>query len=998
MRLIAAMLLALALFLTGTAVAAPTISGAIKGDYARITFIWPERIKFRTGMSGNVLNVTFEKPLASGPGDALAGLSPYVEKAVLSPDKRTLTLTLNQPYPIRNFVSGTAGGVDVMQVKSRPLLGKSPVNPAKAPAPVAKPPVSAKIAAAFPVPTEKPKPPVKTPMAEIATEAKPAAEEAKKTEGEEKKSSPPPLPSPAESVAATTVTGKQMAVTVHQQKVSASFFFPWQERTASAVFSRGRYLWIIFDKPVDVNLKSLNSILPEFVSLAERMEVPGHTVLRLTVTSPVSAAARHQRNSYEWIVTLSRRSTVPANPILTETSDKPPLKPYVAINLLQTSPSLTLTDPALGDRLEVIPSYEEGRGIFPERDFVDFRLLRTAQGVVIKRHSDAVRIVKQRTGLRVVKPGPGIILSKNMPPLDVATFMEAESNAGTFFPYSRWKTKDINEFYTRKQRLQREISRADDEKAGSLRKTLAELYLGEGLYHEALGVLDEIKARDPEYYDVYQLAALHGAANFMIDRVGEAARDFVDPALEGEEEIAYWNRFVHMMLGDEKQLTQFSAFDPRYSSHYPPKIRQKLAVIASDQLIGRKRYNAFNAIMNRLKKSKQLAEIKDQADYMVGRVLADTGNNADAIAVFKKLIENTKNRFVQVRAEFALATLEYETGAIDRAELIDRLDRLRYIWRGDALELGVLSLLGDLNALEGRYPQAMRVWKDILSHFPENPENTKIAAKMADMFVLLFNEDKADELEPLEALALYYEFRSLTPIGKEGDKMIQKLADRLARVDLLDRAAALLSHQVKFRLEKEERSRVANRLGLIYLLNREPLKTLEVLRLTGYGAGGEAINRQRNQLAAMAYSDIGNWRTALDMLKDDYSEEAKAIRLDIFWENKDWQNVTATAEDMLAGRKDPAALLSEPEAQTLLRLSVAYSFAGDTLQLQYLRDYFTSLLAGNPLKDRFLFISNDTGPINPNNMGALEQEISGIKSFLETYRSQVQENGLSSIN
>ena len=134
------------------------------------------------------------------------------------------------------------------------------------------------------------------------------------------------------------------------------------------------------------------------------------------------------------------------------------------------------------------------------------------------------------------------------------------------------------------------------------------------------------------------------------------------------------------------------------------------------------------------------------------------------------------------------------------------------------------------------------------------------------------------------------------------------------------------------------------------------------------------------------------------MLKDDYSDEAKNIRLDLFWDIKDWKNVVASAEDILASRRDLTAPLSSPEAQTLIRLAVAYTFQGDTLQLQYLRDYFSPLMEGNPLKPRFMFISNDSGPIDPKNMAGFEKEISGIQSYLENYRSQVQEKGLSSIN
>ena len=57
---------------------------------------------------------------------------------------------------------------------------------------------------------------------------------------------------------------------------------------------------------------------------------------------------------------------------------------------------------------------------------------------------------------------------------------------------------------------------------------------------------------------------------------------------------------------------------------------------------------------------------------------------------------------------------------------------------------------------------------------------------------VLFVEDKADSMSPITAIALYDEFRELTPPGKKGAEMVRRLADRLVDVDLLDRAAELL--------------------------------------------------------------------------------------------------------------------------------------------------------------------------------------------------------------
>ena len=73
-------------------------------------------------------------------------------------------------------------------------------------------------------------------------------------------------------------------------------------------------------------------------------------------------------------------------------------------------------------------------------------------------------------------------------------------------------------------------------------------------------------------------------------------------------------------------------------------------------------------------------------------------------------------------------------------------------------------------------------------------------------------------MPPIDALSLFYDFRELTPVGRRGDEMIRKLADRLVSVDLLDQAAELLQHQVDNRLQGAARAQVAVRLAVIYLM------------------------------------------------------------------------------------------------------------------------------------------------------------------------------------
>ena len=133
-------------------------------------------------------------------------------------------------------------------------------------------------------------------------------------------------------------------------------------------------------------------------------------------------------------------------------------------------------------------------------------------------------------------------------------------------------------------------------------------------------------------------------------------------------------------------------------------------------------------------------------------------------------------------------------------------------------------------------------------------------------FDSLFLGGKGDALPPIEALSLFYDFRDLTPIGRRGDEMIRRLADRLVAVDLLDQAAELLQHQVDHRLQGAARAQVATRLAVIYLMNRKPDRALATLQATRTADLSNELRDQRLLLEARALSDIGRHDLALEVI------------------------------------------------------------------------------------------------------------------------------------
>src|SRR5262249_23658735 len=150
------------------------------------------------------------------------------------------------------------------------------------------------------------------------------------------------------------------------------------------------------------------------------------------------------------------------------------------------------------------------------------------------------------------------------------------------------------------------------------------------------------------------------------------------------------------------------------------------------------------------------------------------------------------------------------------------LETLAMTWRGDTTEVRTLQLLSSMYADLGRYRDALMVSRAATKIQPNSEPSRQMQDAASGLFAEIFLSPKGEDLPPVDALALFYEFSELTPIGRRGDELIRRLADRLVTVDLLDQAAELLQYQIDRRLDGAARAQVASRLAMVYLMNRKP--------------------------------------------------------------------------------------------------------------------------------------------------------------------------------
>jgi hypothetical protein len=216
-------------------------------------------------------------------------------------------------------------------------------------------------------------------------------------------------------------------------------------------------------------------------------------------------------------------------------------------------------------------------------------------------------------------------------------------------------------------------------------------------------------------------------------------------------------------------------------------------------------------------------------------------------------------------------------------------------------------------------------------------------------------------MPPIEALGLFYDYRELTPIGRRGDEMIRRLADRLVSVDLLDQAAELLQHQVDHRLQGAARAQVATKLATIYLMNRKPDLALAAIEKTRLSELSGDLREQRLLLESRALSDLGRHDVALEIIENMTSPEAMRLRADILWSAKKWRAAGEAIELLYGDRWRDFAPLSAEERNDILRGAIGYALADEGMGLKRFRDKYAAKMNDGPDRHAFEVVSTPIG-------------------------------------
>jgi hypothetical protein len=282
------------------------------------------------------------------------------------------------------------------------------------------------------------------------------------------------------------------------------------------------------------------------------------------------------------------------------------------------------------------------------------------------------------------------------------------------------------------------------------------------------------------------------------------------------------------------------------------------------------------------------------------------------------------------------------------------------MWRRDALDVRALEMMARIYSDTGHYGESLAAAKTAIQLDPNSEMSRQGQEAAQDLFAQIFLGTKGDDLPPVDALGMFYEFRELTPIGRRGDEMIRRLADRLVAVDLLDQASELLQYQVDHRLEGAARAQVAARLAMVYLTGRKPDRAIAALRTTRIADLSGELRTQRLLLEARAQSDVGRHDLALDIISNITGREAIRLRSDIYWASRRWREASEQIELYYADRWRDFKPLNPIEKSDVIRAVVGYALAEDAIGLARFREKYAPLMSGDADRAAFETASKPT--------------------------------------
>ena len=812
-----------------------------------------------------------------------------------------------------------------------------------------------------------------------------AAKAADAKAGDAKTAAATPASAAPASVPPASVPPADTGADARRTPEGASLVFPGAGARNVAAFIRGTTAWVVIDGPETIDPVHLKSELGDFPASVEVSSGGGVSILRIGLKSAEQIAARARGTTLDVVLAPHVRDQATDVDFVRDdgTSGQAALVTLVP----GASRAVTIADPSAGDALVVVPGVA-GHALLDAHRYMEFAALPSAAGLVLTPFADDLDVAVNAGQVNITRPGGLTLTPPQMPAADSPAALARGGDGPSYIDFVAWATPAKGSFLQQERLLRDNTARLPAEQANPARLALARFYIANAFGAEALGMVGLMQAFDPSLDGDVQLQTIKAAADVMMGRYKDAHNALSASVFDNDRHAALWRGLADAGMEDwdgaRLALQKAAPVFDRYPADW--QVRARIALAEASVHAGA--LEAADASLKRLPQNMPkplfLAAERARAQFY-----AAEGRYRDAHALFAA-VEKGPDEYQAAHAIYDDVTAGFAVGAISEKDAINRLEELRYRWRGDALELSTLRKLGALYFSEKRWRNGLQTLRIATQNFPNDDMARAAQDDMRHAFETLFLKGAADKLPPIQALALFYDFIDLTPIGADGDEMIRRMADRLVAVDLLGPAETLLKYQVDKRLDGVAQAQVATKLAMIDLMDHKAKEALAAIRTTRVAGLPDDIGHERLLLEARALAALKQWDDATSLIAVDDAPDTRRLRADIYWESGNWAVAGQKTEALLGDCWQGNQPLTAELRQYVMRAAISYSLAGDQASLDRLRDHFAVKMNASPDGSAFAVVTQpiDTQGVAFRDVAGKIASIDTLESFMTDFKKQ----------
>lgn len=772
----------------------------------------------------------------------------------------------------------------------------------------------------------------------------------------------------------------------------ASLSFSWNVPVGAAVFRRGEYVWVIFDHNRKIEIEQIRRQSEKVAD--EVLQIPHNKgiVLRFKPKKNVKVGLRQE--GLLWIIDLYTHDVpyiIKELPVFTQYNSLK--QAYLYVPTPNAGIVISVVDPEVGDTILAAPNVELGVGINSGYQYPDLDILPSEQGVAIVPNASDIDFSRGNTGLSIKGYNRGLNISEDLD--NMKRRQSLEQNAATEGFDLKISPQLLKlDFNTAEDRLKSDIANADSKKRTEARLLLAKYYIAQGLGTNALKILNALDNEKDPMANTDKFHALHGVANFLAERYDNAIDDFSHGNLPNQNEAVFWRTLASSAIEFKKEnnIVLFSFIS--VMKDYPQELKERIAVVAADTAIQANDDISTQNFMDVLKSTQGGINRKAHIMYLNAKKSELQGYPRNALRQYGTVIPMGSQKYSSL-ARFEKTNLELKLKLTNLDKAIAEFERLRFAWGEPKFKLALLNKLAEVYAENKDYYNALKTYQNALS-IAISKQKQEILDKMVRLFEEVYLNNRADDMLPLKALAMYQDFDWLAPRSPHYTSIVQKLADRLVAVDLLARAMEMLKDQLRLvNLEDIQKVQIGTRLALIYLFQEDNIAALDILDKTEMENMPQSLSQYRKIIRAQALDALGKHDDALELLEDDASKNALLLKSGIYWKNARWDKAADTLKYLIEKPvKDKP--LSEEQINYILDWATALKKAGRETVIIRLRNKFEPYFAKTPYYSIFNVLTNNLEPdkIDLKAISQTVNDVAAYSNFSKLYNKSLRDTTL----